>query len=86
MAFFSPVKNMGTGKAYFFRVLAHSAETFSISEKVKYELPDNFKKRAVTAGLTGGILFFIVAIVLSVCTVKICNKRRRRKQERGEKT
>ena len=34
-------------------------------------------------GLIGGILFFIVAIILSVCTVKICNKRRRRKQERG---
>ena len=32
----------------------------------------------------GGVLFFIVAIVLSVCTVKICNKRRRRKHDRGE--
>ncbi len=79
------VKNMGgTGKGYKFRVLAHSAESYSISETLPYELPQNFKTRAVTAGLTGGILFFIVAIVLSVCTVKICNKRRRRKHDRGE--
>jgi hypothetical protein len=29
-------------------------------------------------------LFFIVAIILSVCFVKICNKRKRRKQEKGK--
>jgi len=34
---------MGTGKGYWFRVLAHSAETFSISEELLYNLPDNFK-------------------------------------------
>jgi len=77
------VKNMGTAKAYWFRVFSHSASAYSISEKFKYDLPENVKRRAVTAGLIGGILFFIVAIILSVCTVKICNKRRRRKQERG---
>ena len=76
---------MGTSKGYLFRVFSHSAESFSISEELEYHLPANVKKRAVTAGLIGGILFFIVAIVLSVCTVKICNKRRRRKQERGER-
>jgi hypothetical protein len=74
---------MGTAKAYWFRVFSHSATAYSISEKFKYDLPENVKRRAVTAGLIGGILFFIVAIILSVCTVKICNKRRRRKQERG---
>lgn len=78
------VKNMGTAKAYLFRVFSHSPTSYSISEVLKYDLPENVKRRAVTAGLIGGILFFIVAIVLSVCTVKICNKRRRRKQERGE--
>ena len=71
---------MGTAKAYWFRVFSHSATAYSISEKFKYDLPENVKRRAVTAGLIGGILFFIVAIILSVCTVKICNKRRRRKQ------
>lgn len=78
------VKNMGTAKAYTFRVFSHSLTSYSISEELKYDLPENVKRRAVTAGLIGGLLFFIVAIVLSVCTVKICNKKRRRKQERGE--
>ena len=75
---------MGTAKAYLFRVFSHSAVSYSISEEYKYDVPDDVKRRAVTAGLIGGILFFIVAIILSVCTVKICNKKRRRKQERGE--
>ena len=75
---------MGAAKTYLFRVLSHSATSYSVSEEMKYELPENVKKRAVTAGLIGGILFFIVAIVLSVCTVKICNKRRRRKHDRGK--
>ena len=75
---------MGTAKAYVFRVFSHSAASYSISKEYKYDVPDDVKRRAVTAGLIGGILFFIVAIILSVCTVKICNKKRRRKQERGE--
>ena len=75
---------MGTAKAYLFRVFSHSHTSYSISEEYKYEIPDDVKRRAVTAGLIGGILFFIVAIILSVCTVKICNKKRRRKQERGK--
>ena len=36
--------------------------------------------------LSGGVLFFIVAIIVSVCTVKICNRRKRRKQEQGKQT
>jgi hypothetical protein len=78
------IKNMGTAKAYLFRVFSHGATSFTISEDFKYDLPENVKRRAVTAGLIGGILFFIVAIVVSVCTVKICNKRRRRKHDRGQ--
>ncbi len=81
---FLTVKNLGTAKAYLFRVLSHSATTYTASKAKVYKMPGHVKRRAVTAGLIGGILFFIVAIVLSVCTVKICNKRRRRKQERGE--
>ena len=75
---------MGAAKAYEFRVVSHSATSYSFSEPFDYTVPDNVKQRAVTAGLIGGILFFIVAIVLSVCTVKICNKRRRRKHDRGK--
>ena len=77
------VKNIGTSKNMLFRVFSHSLDGYSVSEPLEYHLPDNLKTRAVTAGLIGGILFFIVAIILSVCTVKICNKARRRKQERG---
>lgn len=40
--------------------------------------------QAITAGVVGGFLFFVVAIILSVCAVKICNKRKRRKQEKGK--
>jgi hypothetical protein len=39
--------------------------------------------RAITAGVVGSVLFFVAAIILSVCTVKICNKRKRRKMEKG---
>ena len=49
----------------------------------RYAMPENVKRRAITAGLIGGVLFFIVAIIVSVCTVKICNRRKRRKQEQG---
>merc|ERR1719336_2625645 len=79
------IKNMGTAKAYVFRVFAHSATSFTPSEHLRYQMPANVKKRAITAGLIGGVLFFIVAIIVSVCTVKICNRRKRRKQEQALK-
>lgn len=47
------------------------------------DLQDRNRSKAITAGVVGGILFFIAAIVLSVCAVKICNKRKRRKAEKG---
>ena len=81
--FYISVKNIGTSKNMLFRVFSHSLNGYSISEPLEYNLPEDVKTRAVTAGLIGGLLFFIVAIILSVCTVKICNKARRRKQERG---
>lgn len=40
--------------------------------------------RAITAGVVGSVLFFVAAIILSVCTVKICNKRKQRKEEKGK--
>ena len=74
---------MGTAKAYVFRVYAHSATSYTPSDNFRYAMPENVKRRAITAGLIGGVLFFIVAIIVSVCTVKICNRRKRRKQEQG---
>lgn len=72
------------GRTYYFRVLAQSANSYESSDVVKFPVPARVKHKAITAGVVGGILFFIVAIILSVCAVKICNKRKRRKQEKGE--
>ncbi|XP_069675339.1 protein turtle isoform X2 [Periplaneta americana] len=77
------VKNLVGGRTYYFRVLANSLKSYESSEEVKYPVPARVKHKAITAGVVGGILFFIVAIILSVCAVKICNKRKRRKQEKA---
>lgn len=53
-------------------------------QKLNLLITLNFQHKAITAGVVGGILFFIVAIILSICAVKICNKRKRRKQEKGK--
>lgn len=78
------VKNLVGGRTYYFRVLANSLKSYETSEEVKFPVPARVKHKAITAGVVGGILFFIVAIILSICAVKICNKRKRRKQEKGE--
>lgn len=64
--------------------MANSLKSYETSEEVKFPVPARVKHKAITAGVVGGILFFIVAIILSICAVKICNKRKRRKQEKGE--
>lgn len=79
----SAVKNLVGGRTYHFRVLANSVSSYEASDEVKFPVPARVKHKAITAGVVGGILFFIVAIILSVCAVKICNKRKRRKQEKG---
>lgn len=78
------VKNLVGGRTYYFRLLAHSQKSYESSDEVKFPVPARVKHKAITAGVVGGILFFIVAIILSICAVKICNKRKRRKQEKGE--
>lgn len=78
------VKNLVGGRTYYFRVLAYSLTSYESSDEVKFPVPARVKHKAITAGVVGGILFFIVAIILSVCAVKICNKRKRRKQEKGK--
>lgn len=79
----STVKNLVGGRTYYFQVFANSATNYGASEQVKFPVPARVKHKAITAGVVGGILFFIVAIILSICAVKICNKRKRRKQEKG---
>lgn len=78
------VKNLVGGRTYHFKILANSIRSYESSEEVKFAVPARVKHKAITAGVVGGILFFIVAIILSVCAVKICNKRKRRKQEKGK--
>lgn len=78
------VKNLVGGRTYYFRVLANSVKSYESSDEVKFPVPARVKHKAITAGVVGGILFFIVAIILSICAVKICNKRKRRKQEKGK--
>lgn len=65
-------------------MLANTPTSYESSDEVKFPVPARVKHKAITAGVVGGILFFIVAIILSICAVKICNKRKRRKQEKGE--
>ena len=80
------VNNLNAGKTYVFRVNSHTLTSQASSEKVTYVMPRKTKNKAITAGVVGGILFFIVAIILAVCTVKCVNKRnkrRRREQEKG---
>lgn len=77
------VKNLVGGRTYYFQVFANSATNYGASDEVKFPVPARVKHKAITAGVVGGILFFIVAIILSICAVKICNKRKRRKQEKG---
>lgn len=79
------VKNLVGGRTYYFRIKAHSLTSFEASEEFKYSVPASVKHKAIMAGVVGGILFFIVAIILSICAVKICNERKRRKQEKGKR-
>lgn len=78
------MKNLVGGRTYYFKVRAHSATNYGEGDLTKFPVPARVKHKAITAGVVGGILFFIVAIILSVCAVKICNKRKRRKQEKGK--
>ncbi|XP_076321273.1 protein turtle homolog B-like isoform X2 [Tachypleus tridentatus] len=82
-------KDLPSGQ-YKFRVYAYSIMSVGqpspdVSLTVAGESYETTKSRAVTAGVVGGILFFIAAIVLSICAVKICNKRKRRKAEKDSR-
>lgn len=85
------VKNLKPGTEYFIRVVASSIlGSGQPSEPIEFQLPDNRKKpggaQALSAGIMGGVLFFIAAIVISVCTVKMCNNRRTKRGKKGTTT
>lgn len=80
-------RNLKPG-TYILRVLAYSLlGAGQPTPQYEFEVPGGgtktSKDKAIAAGVVGGILFFVAAIVLSVCAVKICNKRKRRKAEKG---
>ena len=79
-----PVRQLHGGRKYYFKVLAYSPGGSAASDEVMYEVPEHVQKKAITAALVGGLLLLIVSIILSICTVKICNKRKRRQQEKGQ--
>jgi hypothetical protein len=58
------------------------------SDELRFDVPGSLTRlsrdKTIAAGVVGGILFFIAAIVLSVCMVKLCNERKRRKAEKGK--
>ncbi|XP_047741035.1 protein turtle [Hyalella azteca] len=76
------VDKLTPGKTHRFKVFAKTLTSFQVSEEVSVTLEELDKKKAVTAAVVGGMLLCIVAIILSVFTVKICNKRKRKKQEK----
>ncbi|KAI2798215.1 Protein turtle B [Blomia tropicalis] len=82
------IKELKTSVKYTFRVWAYTIRGVgSVSTTLEYKITNNNLNirgpRAITAGVVGSVLFFVAAIILSVCTVKICNKRKQRKMEKA---
>jgi len=93
--FWGPIKKetsylakLKPGESYRIRVFSHSSlGVGSPSPEIYFEVPalgsKNSRDKAIFAGCVGGALFFVAAIVLSVCLVKLCNRRKRRKAEQA---
>lgn len=84
------LKDLKPGTEYMFRIFAHSASGLRSppSPEFRYLIPDNRRKpgstQALSAGVVSGVLFFIACIVIAVCAVNMCNKRRKKRAEKGE--
>jgi len=84
------LKDLKPGSEYMFRIFAHSqaGARGAPSAEFKYTIPDNRRKpgstQALSAGVVSGILFFIACIVIAVCAVNMCNKRRKKRAEKGK--
>ncbi|XP_064471157.1 protein turtle-like isoform X2 [Ornithodoros turicata] len=82
------ITDLPEGTKFYIRVSSFSItsafESSPESLLVLAERGPKYKRdQAIISGVVGGVLFFIVAIILSVCAVKICNKRKRRKAEKA---
>lgn len=84
------LKDLKPGSEYMFRIFAHSqsGSRGPPSGEFRYLIPDNRRKpgstQALSAGVVSGILFFIACIVIAVCAVNMCNKRRKKRAEKGK--
>lgn len=84
------LKDLRPGAEYQFRVTAHTPAGLkgSPSQEFKYQIADTRRKpglsQAFSATVTSGLLFFIACIVIAVCGVNMCNKRRKKRAEKGE--
>lgn len=84
------IKDLKPGNEYSFRIFAQRPGSIrsAPSEEFKFTVPDNRRKpgstQALSAGVVSGILFFIACIVIAVCAVNICNKRRKKRAEKGK--
>lgn len=83
------LKDLRPGTEYSFKVYAHAPGGYrsSPTPEFKYVIPNDRKKpggtQAMFNGVLSGILLFIACIVLAVCGVNKCNKRRKKKDEKG---
>lgn len=85
------VKDLRAGGEYLFRIFAQrsgSSIRSAPSSQFRFLVPDNRRKpgstQALSAGVVSGILFFIACIVIAVCAVNICNKRRKKRAQKGK--
>lgn len=84
------LKDLKPGSEYMFRIFAHSPSGLRgpPSLEFKYLIPDNRRKpgstQALSAGVVSGVLFFIACIVIAVCAVNMCNKRKKKRAEKGK--
>lgn len=81
-------RSLKPGQTYVIRVVAYTSMGIGSPTQIyEFDIPGigtkNSRDKAIAAGVVGGILFFVAAIVLSVCAVKICNKRKRRQAEKA---
>ncbi|KAJ6223357.1 hypothetical protein RDWZM_001902, partial [Blomia tropicalis] len=77
------VKNLESDSRYVFRVWAYSIlGVGEVSEMIEIDL-SGFgdgpqKSRAITAAVVGGVFVFLCLILISICVVKVYNKRKRK--------
>ena len=83
------VEKLESNSHYIFRVWAYSIlGVGEVSPMIEVNIEDydhndsQLHFRAMIASIIGGFIFFSMSIVLILCMVKVCNKKKRRKIEK----